>query len=75
MTIITRYILREFIKIFFYSLAVIVVLFFIGDLADRLGDLLKYQVSFGSLLQLFFFRILSMIFQKLFQLGDYTLLP
>ena len=63
MTIITRYILREFIKIFLYSLAVIVVLFFIGNLVDRLDEFLKYQVSFASLLQYFFFRTLAMIFQ------------
>lgn len=63
MTIITRYILREFIKVFLFSLAVIVVLFFIGDLVDRLGEFLKYQVSFSSLLQHFLFRTLAMIFQ------------
>jgi len=63
MTIITRYILREFIKLFLYSLAVIVVLFFIGDLAERLGDFLQYQASFASLLQHFLFRILAIIFQ------------
>ncbi|WAC07870.1 MAG: LPS export ABC transporter permease LptG [Thermodesulfobacteriota bacterium] len=63
MTIITRYILREFIKVFLFSLAVIVVLYFIGNLADRLGDFLKYKPSFESLLQYFCFNNLATIFQ------------
>jgi len=63
MIIITRYILREFIKIFLYSLAVIVVLFFIGHLVDRLEGFLKHEVNFGLLLQYFFFRTIPIIFQ------------
>ncbi len=63
MTIITRYITLEFIKVFLYSLAVIVVLFFIGDLVERLGEFLKYQASSSLFLQYFFFRTLIMIFQ------------
>ena len=63
MTIITRYIFREFIKVFLYSLTVIVVLFFIGDLVDRLGEFLKYQASFASIMQHFIFKVLAMVFQ------------
>lgn len=62
MTIITRYILREFNKVFFYSLAVAVTLFFIGDLSERLDEFLKHQANFVDILQYFFFKIPSIIF-------------
>lgn len=62
MTIITRYIVREFIKVFFYSLAVIIILFFIGDLSERLGDFLQHQASFFDVLRYFLFKISSIIF-------------
>lgn len=63
MTILTKYILREFSKVFFYSLAVAVSLFFIFDLFERLDDFLKFHAQIGPILQYFLFKFPPIIFQ------------
>ena len=63
MTIISRYIFREFIKVFFYSLAVATSLFFIIDLFERLDVFLKYQASLSLITQYFLYKFPSIIFQ------------
>jgi len=63
MTIITKYILREFIKVYLYSLAVAASLFFIIDLFERLDVFLKYQASFITIIQYFLCKLPSIILQ------------
>ena len=63
MTILTRYILKEFLKVFGYSLAVVVSLFLVIDLAERLDDFLKHEAGFWLVFQHFFFKIPPIILQ------------
>ena len=63
MTIITKYILREFIKVYLYSLAVAASLFFIIDLFERLDTFLKYQASFITVIQYFSCKLPAIILQ------------
>jgi len=51
--ILTRYFLREFLKILVLCLAAFVALYLIGDLFNRIEDILARQVSLGIVLQYF----------------------
>jgi len=61
MTIITKYVLREFSKFFCYSLAVAISLFFVIDLFERLDSFLKHQASLGAIVWYFLFKFPSII--------------
>ncbi|MBN2468563.1 MAG: LPS export ABC transporter permease LptG [Deltaproteobacteria bacterium] len=56
MTIISRYIIQEFNKIFFYSLAVAASLFFIIELFERLDVFVKYHASLLAVCKYFVFK-------------------
>jgi len=57
MTIISKYILREFNKIFFYGLLFMASLFFIIDLFEHLDTFVKYQAKFSSIVQYFLLKL------------------
>jgi len=62
MTIISRYILREFSKSFFYGLAVAASLFFIIELFERLDTFIKHHASFNIIVKYFFYKLPSIVF-------------
>jgi len=51
--ILTRYFLREFLKILFLCLATFVALYLIGDLFNRIEDILAHKISFSLVIQYF----------------------
>jgi len=51
--ILTRYFLREFLRVFILCLATFVAVYLIGDLFSRIEDILTRGVSFGLVLQYF----------------------
>ena len=63
MTILAKYTLREFCKVLFCSLAIALSLYFTIDLFERLDVFLKHHASLGSIIQYFFFKFPSIIFQ------------
>jgi lipopolysaccharide export system permease protein len=63
MTILTKYILREFLKVYVYSLAVAATLFFVIDLFERLDTFLKHQAGFVTIIQYFLCKLPSIILQ------------
>lgn len=63
MTILSKYIVREFSKVCAYSLAVALSLFLIFDLFERLDTFIKYRASFPATAQYFLFKLPSLVFQ------------
>jgi lipopolysaccharide export system permease protein len=63
MTIISKYIVREFSEVCAYSLAVAMSLFLIFDLFERLDTLIKYHATFSAGAQYFLFKLPYLLFQ------------
>jgi len=63
MTIIAKYILREFIKAYLYSLAAATSLFFVIDIFERLDTFLKYEAGLAAVMEYFLFKLPSIILQ------------
>lgn len=63
MTILTKYLLREFSKVFFYSLAVALSLYLIIDLFERLDTFITHRASLWTTSQYFLFKFPYIVFQ------------
>jgi len=61
--IITRYFLREFLRVLLLCMATFVALYLIVDLFNRLEDILSHQVPAGLILQYFIFGLPRIMYQ------------
>lgn len=61
MTIVTRYILREFNRVLAYSFAVAVSLYFIIELSERLDTFLTHKAGVGTVVQYFLFKVPAIV--------------
>lgn len=62
MTIITRYILREFTRVLAYSFAVAVSLYFIIELTERLDTFLTHKSGLGTVVQYFLCKMPAIVY-------------
>jgi lipopolysaccharide export system permease protein len=60
--ILSRYLLREFLKFFFAALAGFVVIFYIVDLLDNMSNLVRYQAPLGAAFLLYLFKLPQIVF-------------
>lgn len=63
MTIITKYILKEFVRVYLYSVAVAAILFLVIELSQRLDTFLKHQAGFVTVVQYFLCKLPFIILQ------------
>ena len=62
MRILSRYILREFLKFFIAALAGFVSIFYVIDFLDNLGDLVKYGSPFGAAVLYYIYKFPQVVF-------------
>jgi lipopolysaccharide export system permease protein len=63
LTILNRYITREFLKVFFLSLSAFVVIYLIVDILENINQFLKRDVPPSSIIEFFVFKIPPIIVQ------------